>query len=532
MMKTDYQFHKCNGLSSMMTLCTIVASSLVLSSCKTTTNLTTKQERSIVVLYENDVHCAIDGYAHLAALRDAVADTAHVAVVSNGDFLQGASAGAISKGGYIMNIMNTVGYDAVTLGNHEFDYKTPRLLQLIDSLKAPVTCINLYDTKTGERVCLPSVVKRYGNRSIGFVGVVTPTTIQTEKYAFFDDNGTQIYELKPDEINNLVQQAVDNLRRQNADYVIVLSHMGEADNEMHINSHTLIANTTGIDALLDGHTHSTIPQEWVTNRTGQQVLVSQTGTKFVNIGKLVISPEGKMSTTLIPVADITATNPHVEATTDSIKQLLSQITSRPICQSDVELRILDSQGRQMVRYAETNAGDLVADAYRIVTGADIALSNGGGIRTNLKAGILTYGDIISLLPFENFICTVEITGKQLTQLLTACTQYTPAENGDFPQVSGMKFNVHTATRTISDLRILNTTTNQYEPVNPDRTYSLATIDYCITGGGFFGLLKDNRILRSNISAYSQILVDYITQHLDRHITTDYAQPQGRITIME
>ena len=167
-----------------------------------------------------------------------------------------------------------------------------------------------------------------------------------------------------------------------------------------------------------------------------------------------------------------------------------------------------------------------------MTGADIALSNGGGIRTNLKAGTLTYGDIVSLLPFDNFICTLQITGRQLTELLTACTQYTPAENGDFPQVSGLKFTVHTATHTISDLTILNRTTNQYEPVNPDHTYTLATIDYCVSGGGFFGILKDNQILRSNIAAYSQILVDYITQHLDHHITTEYAAPQGRITIVE
>lgn len=504
----------------------------LLTGCKTTSHSVKNQERSIVVLYENDVHCAIDGYANMAGLRDAISDTAHVAVVSNGDFLQGAIAGAISKGGYIIDIMNSVHYDAITLGNHEFDYKTPRMLELMQRLNAPVTCVNLYDTKTGQRVYLPSVVKQYGNKRVGFVGVVTPTTILTEEYAFFDDKGTQLYELKEAEVYNLVQQSVDQLRNDGVDYVIVLSHLGEASNVMNVDSHGLIAHTTGINALLDGHTHSTIPCDIVENRDGRPVIVSQTGTKFVNIGKLLIEPNGRMSTTLIPVTDIANTNAHVTATTDSVKTLMNATTQRVVCQSDVTLRILDDNGRQMVRFAETNSGDIVTDAYRIVTGAEIALSNGGGIRTNLPAGTLTYGDLVSLLPFDNNVSVVEITGRQLSELLTRCTANIPAENGDFPQVSGLKFTVHTASRTISDLSILNAASGSYEPVDPDRTYRLATIDYCISGGGFYSLLKQNKVLQANIVPYSECLIKYVAEHLHGHIGSEYAQPQGRITIVE
>ncbi|MBQ4277466.1 MAG: 5'-nucleotidase C-terminal domain-containing protein, partial [Bacteroidaceae bacterium] len=219
-------------------------------------------------------------------------------------------------------------------------------------------------------------------------------------------------------------------------------------------------------------------------------------------------------------------------TTDSVKHLLEAITSRVVCESEASLSIHDAEGRQMVRYAETNAGDIVADAYRITTGAQIGMSNGGGIRTTLKAGTLTYGDLISLLPFDNNVCTVEITGSQLIELLTRCTSATPMENGDFPQVSGITFTVHTSTRTISDLRILDPATGNYQPVRPDATYTLATIDYCISGGGFYGILKNNKILRNNIAAYCECLVKYITQHLDGHIGQEYISPAGRITITE
>ncbi|MBQ8674772.1 MAG: bifunctional metallophosphatase/5'-nucleotidase [Bacteroidaceae bacterium] len=532
MMKTDNRTNKRTGLGSMMALMTIIAASLTISSCKTTSKLVTQQSRNIVILYENDVHCAIDGYAHLAALRDAVADTAFVAVVSNGDFLQGASAGAISRGEYIVDIMNTVGYDAITLGNHEFDYKTPRMLQLMQRLNAPVTCVNFVDRSTRQRPFATTIVKNYGGTTIGFIGAVTPTALATEQYAFYDNAGNQLYDLCPDSIYILVQQSVDKLRKQGVDYVVLLSHLGEIDNDMHITSHTLIANTTGIDVLLDGHSHSAIPSDTVLSRDGHPVIISQTGTKFANIGKLLITPGRHLSTQLLPLATIPQTKPNVVQTTDSVKHLLEAITSRVVCESEASLSIHDPSGRQMVRYAETNAGDIVADAYRITTGAQIGMSNGGGIRTTLKAGTLTYGDLISLLPFDNNVCTVEITGSQLTELLTRCTSATPMENGDFPQVSGIEFTVHTSTHTISDLRILDPATGNYQPVRPDATYTLATIDYCISGGGFYGILKNNKILSNNIAAYCECLVKYITQHLDGHIGKEYISPAGRITITE
>lgn len=508
----------------------------LLTACKSAALASQEPERSIVILFDNDVHCGIEGYDKLAGYRDAVSDTAWVGVVSCGDYLQGGTAGAISKGQYVADIMKKVGYDAVTLGNHEFDYKIPRMKELLSFLDVPVASANLLDLSTGKPVFSPYVMRTYGKRKVAFIGVTTPTTLATEAYAFFDEKDHQLFDLQTDKVYALVQQAADDARKEGADYVVVLSHLGEDKNDLNVDSHGLIASTTGIDVVLDGHTHSVIPHRTVPNKAGQPVLVAQTGTKLTNIGKLVITPEGKKATTLIPTANVTLQNIEVKHAIDSIKALSNELVNRTICTSEVDLRILDENGRQAVRLSETNAGDLVTDAYRILTGADLAITNGGGIRTELKAGQLTYGDIVSLLPYDNYVCIIEITGAQLKDLLSSCTRFLPVENGDFPQVSGISFTVHTSKNGtadhIGDLLILNKEKDTYVPVDPAATYTLATIDYAISGGGLQKKLRNNRIIKPNIKLYNDALVEYITEHLKGYIGTAYAQPQGRITIQD
>ena len=327
----------------------------------------TWQDRSIVVLYENDVHCAVDGYAKLAGLRDAIADTAHVVLVSNGDYVQGMTVGAISKGQYVVDIMQTMGYDAITLGNHEYDYGMERMFQLLRQVPAPIVCANLYDMKNEHLVYAPYVIKRVGNKKIAFVGASTPTSMETEAYAFRDDEGKTIYDLQIESIPTMVQKAVDEARRAGADYVILDSHLGEEPTDRNSDSHYVVANTTGIDIVLDGHSHAVIVADTVMNKAGKPIVVTQTGTKFANVGKLVITPDGKMTTSLIPIESVTEKNAYVAQVTDSIHALLNEQTSRVICQSEVPLRILDDEGHEIARMGETNAGDIVTDAYRLMT---------------------------------------------------------------------------------------------------------------------------------------------------------------------
>ena len=491
-----------------------------------------KRERSIVVLYENDVHCAVDGYAKLAGLRDAIADTADVCLVSNGDYVQGMTVGAISKGQYVVDVMKTLGYDAITLGNHEFDYGMERMFQLLRQVPAPIVCCNLYDVRQGRNVFFPYVIKRVGNKRIAFVGAVTPTTMETEAYAFLDDEGNVIYDLQHEDIPVLVQRAVDDARRAGADYVILDSHLGEEPTYRHSDSHTIVANTQGLDIVLDGHTHAIILADTVMNKVGKPIQVTQTGTKFANIGKLLISPDGRMTTTLIPIDSVKVRNAYVAQVVDSINALLHEQTSRVICHSEVPLRILDDEGNELARLREVNAGDIVTDAFRMVTGADIGVINSGSIRNELlKTGDLTYGDILTLLPYDNYIVVAEAKGSTILNMIQKLIGLLPTPDGNFFQVSGLKFTAHVSDHSVSDVQVLNSATQHYEPLNLERTYTIATTKYCVTDGGLHNTLKGSKIVLETSRTYYDVFIEYLTDRLNRHIGKEYAEPQGRMNIL-
>jgi len=486
-------------------------------------------KKSIVILYENDVHCGIDGYTRFVGLRDAIlrADTSYVGLVSSGDFIQGALAGAISHGKYIIDIMKNVGYDAITLGNHEFDYGVPRMFELLRQINAPVICSNFFEYGGTEPIYKPYVIKQYGSKRIAFVGTLTPTTMNSEAYAFYDENKNQKYDLRTNEVYSLVQKAVDNARSEGADYVVVLSHLGEAANELGIDSHGLVNATNGIDVVLDGHTHSVIPCDFAVNKDGKMIPITQTGTQFANVGKLWISQEGRLQTSLI--SDIPYTNDRITATVDSIKVLLDEAAGKQVATSDFDLLVKDASGEWIVRKQETNLGDLVADAYRHNLNADIGLVNAGGVRNDIKAGTITYGDIVSIQPNDNNVNLIEITGAEILAMLTKCTAKCPQLDGSFPQVSGMKFTIHTASHTVSDVVVLNSQTNSYDPIVSDKKYTIAVTDYHKTGG-FYRTMENCLILTTSTVLSRDIVADYLTNTLGGKVSDTY-RTLDRITII-
>lgn len=485
------------------------------------------KKKSIVILYENDVHCAIDGYQTLAGLRDAIADTAYVAVVGSGDFVQGGTAGAISRGQYVADIMRQVGYDAITLGNHEFDYPVAHTGALLTHIGAPVTSANLY-TMTGEPVYAPYVIKQFGKTKIAFVGATTPNTFYTETGAFMDGD-TQIYTLREADFFEAIQSTVNQARKQGARYVILLSHLGEEKTDIGIDSHELVQRTKGIDIVLDGHTHAVIPHDTVMNLIGKPVVVTQTGMQFAHIGKLLIR-NGKMSNELLDTKNITENSARVKATTDSVHMLMREQTERVVCHSDVTLQF-EENGLWICRTQETNMGDLLADAFRWVNGTDIAVVNGGCVRRGQEAGDWTYGDMAAMLPYDNHVWTVEATGATIIELLQQNTSLIPKEDGSFPQVSGVRFTVDVTSRSVSEVEVLNRQTGTYEPIDPAKVYTVATMDYCVSGGGFRDVLKRCKVLYRGDILYRDVMVQYIEQKLGGHVSNDYAAPQGRIRII-
>ena len=496
-------------------------------------SLSVQAQKSIVILYENDVHCGIDGYTKMAGLRDAInrSDTAYAALVSVGDFLQGNTTGAISKGQYIIDIMHDMDYHAVTLGNHEFDYGVPRMKELLGQLGAPVVCANFFEAGESFPVYASYVIRQYGNKRVAFIGACTPETMILEGYAFYDTNGILLYDLKQRAFYQIIQEAVDAARLEGADYVVLLSHVGETPQSMGISSHLLVNNTKGIDIVLDGHSHEIIESAKATNLDGRQITVTQTGTQFANIGKLTITPDGRFITQLIKSSDVPYENAIVTAKTDSIRKLVNAVTSEVVAHSDYPLVVADENAQWIVRNQETNAGDLVADAYRHALKADIGLENGGGIRNNIAAGNITYGDIIGALPYDNTLRRIMVTGEQLKQMLTLCTANLPLTDGNFPQCSGMRFTIHQKKHTVSDIEILQED-GSYAPIDMKRTYSVALTSYNHEDGGFYDAFKKCPVLSESSMRYYEALAEYLRKVLRGTTGSIYAKPQGRITIVD
>ena len=511
--------------------------------------------KDLVVLFTSDVHCGIEqgwGYAGLAALRDALAAQGnHVILVDNGDSIQGEPVGTMTTGEALVNLMNAVGYEVAIPGNHEFDYGMDRFLELTQKANYPYISSNF--NKEGELVFKPYVIKEYDGVKVAFVGITTPKTLTSSTPAYFmDDAGNFIYGFFQDETGEklyaAVQTAVDAAIAEGAQYVIAMGHLGNEAECAPWTYADVIANTTGIDALLDGHSHDK-DQVVMKNKNGEDVLRSGCGTKLEGIGYLRISAEnGAMECGIYEWAydfaapeliknDITA---EVENATAALNEKLAQV----VATTQVDLVIKDpATGVRIVRSAETNLGDLCADAYRNQSGADVAIVNGGGVRVNIAAGNITLNDILKVHPFGNAMCVIEVTGQQILDALEFGAKDVPSEFGGFLQVSGMTYEIHTyipSSVKMDEAKMFVAVEGEYrvknvmvggEPLDLNKTYTLASHNYKLKNNGDGYTMFDGCVmLQEDVKLDNQVLIDYITGTLGGVVGEEYADPygQGRI----
>ena len=481
--------------------------------------------RSIVVVYENDVHCNMDGYAKFAGIRDAIADTADVITVSSGDFLQGGAMGSVSRGGYVVSMMNAVGYDVVTLGNHEFDYKLPRLMELSDSLESFVVCANLVEKNTVTPLFQPYVLKRIGSKNIAFVGALTPQVLVAESYAFANDSLGVAYDVPSDKIVKLIQTAIDDARRAGADYVILLSHLGLVP---PVTSLEVIQKTTGIDAVLDGHSHSIVPEQFVRNANGDSVLLSQTGTKFQSVGVMDISPNGRFHSRLIPMDSVTTENRKVAAVYDSLNSICASQLQKQISSTEFDLTIVGDDGKRLVRSGETNLGDLVADAMRYAVGAQIGLVNGGSVRKTIPAGAITYRDVLDVMPFANDMCLIRATGRQIMDALAMGVAHLPEEFGGFMQVSGLRYTV--VVDSVARIEHVQVETDSgFVDIAEDDVFTVGLSSYNAYEGKEITAFRQSEIIADKVMKDSEAFVKFL-KNLGSEIPDAYRIPKGRILV--
>jgi len=494
----------------------------------------------IVILCTNDVHCETDqwkdedgtvenlGYPGVAAYKremEAQYGEDNVTLVDAGDAIQGSAIGTLSDGAYLVDIMNQVGYDYAVPGNHEFDYGMDKFLALAagEDKRADYTYLSAnFRDKDGKLVFPAYEIVDYGPVQVAYVGICTPETRSKSSPVHFQDgSGQYIYSFggEAGQLYEDVQSAVDQARQEGADYVVAVAHLGQAGITEQWRSDQVIANTTGIDVMLDGHSHERYQQQ-AKNKDGGEVLLLQTGHNLTALSKVTIDPEAQeVKGELIEGYD--GSEAETARLLESIHDELDVKLEVQVGTLDVDLVAEDGQENQLVRTQETNLGDFCADAYRTELQADAALVNGGGIRANLDKGAVTYGGIIAVHPYNNQLSVAEVTGQQLLDALEMGARLYPEPSGGFLQVSGITYEIdasvpsHVVTdenaafvKVDGEYRVKNVTVGG-APLDLEKTYRVASHDYMLKqGGDGMTMFQSCSIPESEVMLDNQALIRY------------------------
>lgn len=513
----------------------------------------------IVVLYTSDIHCGFTkgmGFVGLQQIRDTLElGGTETLLVDNGDAIQGEAIGTLSHGEAMTKLMNELKYDLAIPGNHEFDFGMDAFMHCVDIADFPFISCNF--NKEGELVLEPYLIKEIGGKKIGFVGVTTPNTVlSTAPTTFMDADGKVIYDFMCDKdgtkLFKAIQDNVDAVRKQGVDYVFLMGHIGGDEKDAPFNFQNVIENTTGIDAFIDGHSHDT-DQVTMNNKDGEEVVRTACGTKMQSVGYVKIAgKDGSISSGLYswPNSD---SAPELFRLENSMSEPVAReldkldgILSEKIGETAFKLTItdpevLDDKGNEvrLVRRAETNLGDLAADAIRAGADADIAIVNGGGIRVSIEAGDITYGDVLSVFPFNNTVDVAEVTGQQILDCLEWGAKAAPEESPCLMHPSGLTYEIHTEipshvsadtdghfASVDGEYRVKNVMVNG-EPLDLKKKYTLASTNFILREkGDGMTMFSEEDIVNRELALDNQLLINYIKDDLKGVISDEYADPYG------
>ena len=508
----------------------------------------TGEKSEVTILYTNDVHTYIDKqapeltYAAIAALKQSYQNAGKkVLLVDAGDHVQGTAYGSMDQGASIIELMNAAGYDAATPGNHEFDYGMDRAKELMRDADFPYLSCNWVDLRTNLRVLPEIKVFVRGGVRIAFVGITTPETFTKSTPAYFMNKAQTkyIYDILGGEdgqkLYSAVQKAVDKAKCL-ADVVIGLGHLGVDPSSSPWTSEEVIAHTTGFDAFIDGHSHTVMENKQVADASGRLVTLTQTGSYFANVGEMTIAPDGTISTRLVSTYD--QEDPAVAAEQAAWVNTVDDMLGEKIAVADTKFYITDpATGKRRIRSGETNLGDFVADGIYTYFNeveqlhCDIAIMNGGGIRSDEDAGYWTFKTCKQVSPFGNVACLMSVTGKQIQDALEFAARFAGAEgkeNGGFLQVAGATYEIHTdipntvqtddknvwigsatGTPRVQNVKIYDRANSIYVPLDENKTYALAGMNYTLRNlGDGFAMFDGAELIKDYVSEDYLVMSTY------------------------
>ncbi len=521
----------------------------------------------IVILYTNDVHTYIDNqmsYDVVSAIKkDLQKKYKYVFLVDAGDHIQGTAYGSMDKGENIIKMMNEAKYDVAILGNHEFDYGMEGCLKTIKNADFPYISLNFYHEMNGKR--MENVLDSYvmfdcGDEKLAFVGITTPETFSKSTPAYFqNENGEFIYGISSGidgkELQDDVQRAIDEAKNLGATQIIALGHLGIDPSSRPWTSVETIENINGLDAFIDGHSHSVVKEKAVKDKNGQEVVLTQTGNYFDRVGIMIIDDKtDEITTDFIECEEISAENEKntyklkselyggeeiiCDESVKSIKdEWISKIDEKlgeNIGTANVVFDNFDADENRLVRAQETNSGDFAADAlYYLFDNMDIdvdaAIMNGGGIRNTAFSGNISYKTCKNMHTFGNVACLQRVSGQQILDALEwGARKVGVGENGGFLQVSGITYKINdTVENTIKedengvwvsgpekyrvyDVKVYNKETNSYENLERDKKYNLAGYNYTLRNlGDGYAMFKGAENVLDYVMEDYMVLANYV-----------------------
>ncbi len=493
---------------------------------------------TVTVLYTNDIHAYIDNdsadepgisYAELAALKKSLGEG--TLLVDAGDHIQGSVYGAMDQGQSIVEMMDKI-YDLSTVGNHEFDYGVERTLSIVNNSKYPYISCNFVHKADSKPVLKPHIMLESGNVKIGFIGITTPETMASTAPSYFqNDKGEYIYGfLDGAELYASVQASADALKKEGADYIVALGHVG-VDAASQMTSRKIIENVTGLDAFIDGHSHTELEKEAVKDKSGKEVILTQTGNYFGAVGKLTLSESG---VTAELIKEYNQKDNELLEDKNQWVVAVEEMLGEKIGMLPKALVTSDANGKRLVRVDGTNLGEFVADSYYYYVNfvseldCDAAVINGGGVRADIPAGEVSYKSVKAVNPFGNMLCAIELSGQQILDMLEWGARSTTGvagenEQGAFLHTAGITYSVDTSVEStvcqdeqgiwtgaptgkyrVHDVKVYDKSAKAYVDLDLEKTYCVAGANFTLIDQGDGFAMLGGKVIKDYISE------DYMT----------------------